>query len=131
MRVFFSYFFSFFPMVFKPLYGNYTMYGTLCQYNIMHAFAYSWICVLTMPNSTRFYNILNVVIQKWPSDYPVVLQYKKAIRTKGVTIRETGVGEMLTPVFLSFTATLFHLRGLEILLLFFCIRFQFSPSQKQ
>lgn len=39
------------------------MYVTLCQYNIMHAFAYSWICVLTMPNSTRFYNILNFVIQ--------------------------------------------------------------------
>lgn len=38
---------------------------------------------------------------------------------KGVTIRETGVGEKLTPVFLSFTATLFRLCGLEILLLFF------------
>ena len=50
---------------------------------------------------------------------------------KGVTIRETGVGEKLTPVFLSFTATLFRLRGLEILLLFFCIRFQFLPFRKQ
>ena len=38
---------------------------------------------------------------------------------KGVTIRETGVGEKRTPVFLSFMAILFRLGGLEILLLFF------------
>lgn len=44
---------------------------------------------------------------------------EKTKRRKGVTIRETGVGEKLTPVFLSFTATLFRLRGLKILLLFF------------
>lgn len=37
----------------------------------------------------------------------------------GGTIRETGVGKKLSPVLLSFTAILFRLRGLEILLLFF------------
>ena len=57
-------------------------------------------------------------------------QTKKDDR-KGVTIRETGIGERLTPVFLSFTVTLFRLRGLEILLRFFCIRFQFLPFRKQ
>ena len=57
--------------------------------------------------------------------------HTKKAPVKGVTIRETGVGEKLTPVFLSFTATLFRLRELKILLLFFCIRFQFLPFQKQ
>ena len=61
----------------------------------------------------------------------VVSSSTKKHTVSGVTIRETGVGEKLTPVFLSFTVTLFRLRGLEILLLFFCIRFQFLPFQKQ
>ena len=70
-------------------------------------------------NDRRTLNYVSHLQQKLQVVAFATTSQAKKEQHKGVTIRETGVGEKRTPVFLSFTATLFRLRGLEILLRFF------------